>query len=45
LSPTTSLDAAALRERVVLLNQQMGLDLEPLVERLVVQEGGLPFAV
>ena len=45
LSPTTSLDAAALRERVVLLNQQMGLDLEPLVERLVVQEDGLPFAV
>lgn len=42
---TICLDEAALRERVGALQKQMGLDLHPLVERLVAQDDGLPFGV
>lgn len=39
------LDESMLRERAALLQEKTGLDLAPLVERLVEQEDGLPFAV
>lgn len=42
---TLTLDEAALRERVALLAKCTGLDLLPLVERLVAQDDGLPFGV
>lgn len=42
---TICLDEAALRERVGALQKQTGLDLHPLVERLVAQDDGLPFGV
>lgn len=42
---TVYLDEAALRERAEELQVATGLNLEPLVERLVVQGDGLPFGV
>jgi spermidine synthase len=42
---TMTLDEAGLRERVALLAKCTGLDLLPLVERLVAQDDGLPFGV
>lgn len=42
---TVSLDESALRDRAGELKERTGLDLTPLVERLVTQEGGLPFVV
>ena len=42
---TAMLDEAALRERVASLAERTGLDLEPLIARLVAQEDGLPFGV
>jgi len=42
---TVSLDERALRERARELKERTGLDLMPLVERLVAQGGGLPFVV
>ena len=45
LSSTVSLDEASLRERVAQLQAGTGLDLLPLVERIVAQEEGLPFSV
>ena len=42
---TVSLDERALRGRARELKERTGLDLMQLVERLVTQEGGLPFVV
>ncbi len=42
---TVALDEPALRERVAVLREAMGLDLAPLVDRLVEQEDGLPFVL
>lgn len=42
---TVSLDEWTLRDRAGEIRKQMGLDLMPLVERLVAQEDGLPFVV
>ena len=39
------LDEAALRTRITQLQASTGLDLAPLLERLVAQEDGLPFVV
>ena len=44
-SETASLDEQQLRERAALLALDTGLDLMPLVERIVIQEEGLPFFV
>jgi spermidine synthase len=45
LAETIQLNEAILRERVAMLDTQTGLDLMPLVERLMAQEEGLPFGV
>ena len=42
---TVWLDEAALRERIVQLRDQTGLDLKPLLERLLAQDDGLPFGI
>ena len=42
---TVSLDEFVLNERVAYLEKHIGLDLKPLVERLLEQEDGLPFGV
>lgn len=45
LSATEQLDQESLRERSAKLEADTGLDLMPLVERLVAQKDGLPFCV
>lgn len=45
LAPTVSLDESELRERVSALAVSTGLDLTPLLERLIEQEEGLPFMI
>ena len=45
VSATAQLDEDSLRERCVKLEADTGLDLMPLVERIVAQEDGLPFGV
>jgi hypothetical protein len=45
LAQTVPLDEAMLRERVEALAAATGLDLTPLLERLVEQEDGLPFVI
>ncbi len=45
LSATAQLDEDSLRERCAKLEADTGLDLMPLVERIVAQEDGLPFGV
>lgn len=45
LAPTVQLDEAILKDRVAQLNAEIGLDLMPLVARIVAQEDGLPFGV
>jgi spermidine synthase len=45
LAPTTPLDATMLRERIAVLAASSGLDLTPLLERLIEQEDGLPFVI
>lgn len=45
VNATILLDAHVLRDRVAQLQVKLGLDLEPLVERLMVQDDGLPFGV
>jgi spermidine synthase len=45
VSATAQLDEDSLRERCVKLEADTGLDLMSLVERIVVQEDGLPFGV
>jgi spermidine synthase len=44
-SETVSLEEQALRERSALLTRDTGLDLTPLIARIVAQEDGLPFSV
>ena len=44
-SETVSLEEQALRERSALLTRDTGLDLTPLIARIVAQEDGLPFCV
>jgi len=44
-SETVSLDEQQLRERSALLTRDTGLDLTPLITRIVAQEDGLPFCV
>lgn len=44
-SETVSLEEHALRERSALLTWDTGLDLTPLIARIVAQEDGLPFCV
>lgn len=45
INETVTLDEVALRERVMLLQARTGLDLMPLIDRLVEQEDGLPLVV
>lgn len=45
LAETIQLNEAILRQRTAMLDTQTGLDLMPLVERLMAQEDGLPLAV
>lgn len=45
INETIQLDEAALRERAGQLRAQIGLDLVPLVERLITQGDGLPFGI
>lgn len=45
LFPTALLNEASLRERATQLQADTGLDLLPLVERIIDQEDGLPFGV
>lgn len=42
---TAWLDEAALRERIGQLQDQTGLDLDPLLERLLAQDDGVPFGI
>ena len=44
-SETVSLEEQVLRERSALLTRDTGLDLTPLIARIVAQEDGLPFSV
>lgn len=45
LAPTVSLDESVLRDRVCALAVSTGLDLTPLLERLIEQDEGLPFMI
>ena len=45
LNATIPLDAAMLQERTALLAADIGLDLMPLVERVLAQQDGMPFGV
>lgn len=45
LTETAVLDALALRDRTTVLRERTGLDLAPLVDRLMEQEDGFPFVV
>ena len=45
LAPTVSLDESVLRDRVSALAVSTGLDLTPLLERLIEQDEGLPFMI
>jgi spermidine synthase len=45
VSPTAQLDENSLRERAERLEADTGLDLNPLVERVLAQEDGMPFGV